>query len=452
MIPKPAPPAPHGQDQRASPNADPLRRAFAEAVGFPLDAAVPPLDRAKVQAMAEEEASFGAVGFNDRGLTSGMRLHLLEPVLRGLAAWRDTRAAFDRELEPFRTDLEALARLGQQLDDQKLKTEHAIADVDRRAASDKRYVTARENWDDSRRRYDQFRARHGNRDAVTWGGSLPYWVTLLAVFAAEWLINYDVVLQFFGIPAIAFGTTAVLGLLVAFAAHVHGMVWRQWSYRFGQHRMAADRSGDWRNLSLASLALTLVLLAAGWMRYIAAVKAVGSGAASNLLGAEAGIDVDPSRDVLVSLLANLGAWLAGCFLSLFAHDPDPEHMSATKQKARWDRRYARADARYVDERKTIWAKLERDGKQVEAAGTTRRQAVGPQEDMLRQVNAHEAALLASLASTLRRSAETYRDALVRAGATRDLRFVSSPQQTPLTPFDVRAMTIQIDPEFIRAQG
>ena len=449
MIPQPAPAAPHRPADAST--SDPLRRAFAAAIAFPLDAGVPTLDRAKIQALADEEASFGAVGFNERGLTSGMRLHLLEPVLRGLGAWRDTRATFDRELEPFRTDLEALARLGQQLDQQKAKTRDAIADVDRRAASDKRYVTARQNWEDSSRRYDVFRARHGNRDAITWGGSFVYWITLLAVFAAEWLINYDVVLQFFGIPAIAFGTTAVLGLLVAFASHIHGMVWRQWSYRFGQHRISSDRAGDWRNLSLATLALTLVLLAAGWMRYIAAVKAGGSGT-GNLLGAEAGLDIDPSRDVLVSLLANLGAWLAGCFLSLFAHDPDPEHMSATKQKHRWDRRYARADRRYVDERKTIWAKLERDGKQIEAAGLTRRQAVGAQEDMWRQVDAHEAALLGSLASTLRRSAETYRDALLRAGNARELRFLASPQQTPLTPFDVRAMTIAIDADFIRAQG
>lgn len=440
-------------EPRAPSSDHPLRQAFRAAIAFPVAGVAAMPDRAHVEKLAEEEAQFGTVGLTERGLSSGMALGLLEPVGRTLRAWREARAPFDHELEPFRPDLEALARHAADLARQAAARDTALADVARRSNERSSYVATRQRYHESKIRFEEARGREGNRDARTWGGSITYWVALLAIFAAEWLINYDTVLQFFGVRAIAFGTTAVLALLIAFAAHEHGQIWKQWSYRFAQHRTSAERWSDRRNFALATLALYLVLGAAGWMRYIYASKALGLVSPSgNLLGAEAGIDIDPIRDVLVSLLANIGAWLVGVFIALFAHDRDPDLVDATTQWERWRRRFERADRRYVDERATTQAKYERERKQTETEATTRRQRVGPQEDMRRQVYAHEGAVVASLASQLRAAAELYRDGLVRIAATRNLAFVRAPQQTSMTGFEVRTMPIQIDEEFVRAQG
>jgi hypothetical protein len=49
---------------------------------------------------------------------------------------------------------------------------------------------------------------------------------------AEWLINYDVFFVFSGVAAIAAGAAIIMGVLLAFAAHGHGLLFKQSSYRF----------------------------------------------------------------------------------------------------------------------------------------------------------------------------------------------------------------------------
>ena len=43
------------------------------------------------------------------------------------------------------------------------------------------------------------------------------------------------------------------------------------------------------------------------------------------------------RDVLISLLANVAAWIVGVFLSYMSHDDDPDYAGATRQ---WNRSHA----------------------------------------------------------------------------------------------------------------
>ena len=154
---------------------------------------------------------------------------------------------------------------------------------------------------------------------------------MLCIGIAEWLINYDTFFLFFQVPAIAAGTTIMLGVLLAFAAHGHGTLLRQWSHRFGRigrRRSGAATGGCWRWRACRSL---IVLGAAGASRYAAAMRALTSQPQFNILGAEAAVVVDPLRDVLLSLLANIAAWLVGVFIAYVAHDADPEYMEATHE-------------------------------------------------------------------------------------------------------------------------
>ncbi len=114
-----------------------------------------------------------------------------------------------------------------------------------------------------------------------------YWLMLLCLGVAEWLINYDVFLKFTNVTAIAVGATVVMGLLLAFAAHGHGMLLRQWSYRFGQDKDVMDRRSDWRLLALATFSLAVVLATAMGSRYLVVVHQMAGQNAPNLLGADA---------------------------------------------------------------------------------------------------------------------------------------------------------------------
>ena len=142
-----------------------------------------------------------------------------------------------------------------------------------------------------------------------------YLLALACVGITEWLINYTTFFLFFGIPAIAAGTTLILAGLLAFASDGHGAILKQWTHRFGHHAERIKRIADWRYLALATLALLVVLAAAGGSRYMAALRVMREQAGPNILGSDVAVQSDPGIDVLLSLLANLAAWLVGIFLA-----------------------------------------------------------------------------------------------------------------------------------------
>jgi hypothetical protein len=64
-----------------------------------------------IQEYAAEEAAFGRIIIDDRGLSAGMRLHLTEPVRTLFGHWREARTPFDQLLIPHIKDIEAIDRL-----------------------------------------------------------------------------------------------------------------------------------------------------------------------------------------------------------------------------------------------------------------------------------------------------------------------------------------------------
>jgi hypothetical protein len=275
---------------------------------------------------------------------------------------------------------------------------------------------------------------------------------MLCVGATEWLINYDTFFGFFQVPAIAAGTTIVLALLLAFAAHGHGTLLKQWSHRFGRHRTPTERRGDWRLLALASVSLAIVLAAAGGSRYAAAIRALSSQPQFNILGAEAAVVVDPLRDVLLSLLANVAAWLVGVFLAYVAHDADPEYMEATHERGRARRAFNRRRARVIRDIDSIRARF---GKQITEKGNaarSRSRGVEEQRNLLLQVREHDRAVIAGLQSALHATVEQYRDALVRIGAQQRgaLVFVRTGTGAALSPQEYKDRPIRIDADLVRS--
>ena len=410
---------PGGGEQAGTARSNALVDALGIVAAFPPGrAAVLHAEPAALAAAASAEAASGRVSLDGRHLTAGERLTVIQPARHFVAEWRDNRSAFDLAVEPFRADIAAAAALEAEAAGLERRMHDELAAVERRAEDDHAWRETRDRYAEARGRFDASRLAQGNRDANMRSHHVLYWAALVLVGAAEWLINYDTLAMFFGIPAMAIGATAILAFAMAFASHAHGIVWKQWSHRFGRHRSALQRSSDYRLLGLGTLALLFVLLFAGFSRFSVVMHQAASGPAQNILGADAQIAFDPGRDVLISMLANLLAWLVGTFVSFLCHDENPDHMAATAQFNHWQGRFLAVERPYREEREVIAARAERELAQARASAEARRVRVRPQTDMLAQVQAHELAILRSVHAAVMRNLATYRAALAdRAAVT-----------------------------------
>jgi len=328
---------------RTAPPAEaPLLAALEGALRFPLSRAAEAQPApALLRERALEEAAFGRIVVDERGLTAGMRLNVIEPQRGVLVAWAGERKEFDRLLAPEMPHVRALEKIEQEIAELVQKRDAQIEREKNKLESDTRYQQIVARRDVAKRRFDLKSAENGQRPANLRGYHWIYVIAMLCIGVAEWLINYDTFFQFFEVPAIAAGATAILGLLLAFAAHGHGTLLRQWAHRFGAHRPDIERGADWRLLAFATFSLLLVLAAAGASRYEAVARIAAGQSGTNLLGPEAAIVVHPVREVLFSLLANVGAWAVGVFLAYFAHDSDPDFMDAAQEWRIVEQIYAR---------------------------------------------------------------------------------------------------------------
>ncbi len=412
-------------------------------------------DPADLAAAAAEEARSGQIALDPRGLSAGERLAIIQPARQIVADWRATRSAFDVALEPSMPDLEAANALEAETAALETRAREELDTITRRADSDHAWRETSDRYAEARIRFDASRLAHGNRDANMRAHHPLYWLALVGVGAAEWLINYDTLDMFFGIPAMAIGATAIIALAMAFASHAHGIVWKQWSHRFGRHRDAGQQAVSQRLLGIGTLSLLFVLLFAGFARFSVVMHQVSAQPAQNILGAQASVTIDPSRDVLISMLANLLAWLVGCFLSFSCHDEDPGHMAATRQFGHWQRRFLRADRPYHQEREVSSARAERELAERRATAEARRARVRPQSEMLAQVQAHELAVIRAVQSAILRNLAAYRAALaeeaIRTGATitRDAENAAEPPAN-LDPRALRTAPHRIDIAYVEA--
>ena len=401
---------------------------------------------------AGQEAAFGRISVSDDGLTAGMRLHVIEPARATLAEWRQTRRRFDVAIEPKMRAIRAAQEAEKEIisaRDRAARDEH---DAEQSLEADQNYVRVRDNFRIAETRFQQIRTNHENRDANMMAYHPAYWMALLCIGVAEWLINYDVFFLFAGVIAVAAGATVVMGVLLAFAAHGHGLLFKQWSYRFGDHREQIDRRGDWRLLALSTFSLLIVLGAAAGSRYAAVMHQLAGQPSINLLGADVQVAVDPMRDVLLSLLWNVMAWAVGVFIAYMAHDKDPEFMDATHQYAIALRRYNRLRRPVVNKTRQIRARLTKDIERSEAAARTKTADVANERQLLDQVNAHEGALVNALTSVVRGNAQTYHDSLAQLGASQrgavTIERVGQ-RSGQITVADFRNEAVHISPDMIR---
>jgi hypothetical protein len=432
---------------------DELKLAYDAAMAFPVEQveslrATP--ERLMEQASAE--AAFGRISINEDGLTAGMRLHVLEPARGTLAQWRQTRRRFDVAIEPRMRAIRAVQDVENEITAARERAERDQQDAEAKLEADEHYRRVRNEFRMAETRFRDIKANHANRDANMAAWHPAYWVALLCIGVAEWLINYDVFFLFAGVIAIAAGATAVMGVLLAFAAHGHGSLFKQWSYRFGEHREAIDRLGDWRLRALSTFSLLIVLGAATGSRYAAVMHQMSGQPAMNLLGADAQVSVDPMRDVLLSLLWNLMAWAVGVFIAYLAHDTDPDFMDATHQFNTTHRRYRRLRRPFVNRVRQIKARLTKDIERLESSARTKAADVGAERGLLEQIDKHEAALLAALTAVVRTNAQHYHASLAQLAASQRGTVTIErvgPRAGQISVGDFRNEAVTVTPELIR---
>ncbi len=409
----------------------------------------------RLRELAGEDAAFAEIAVDDRGLTAGAYRSLVQPGRALFARWREARAGFDTAVEPAMPDIMAAERLEGEIAERARRRDDARAQAEQGWEASRRNVEIRTRWEEAGARFRRARLAHGDRAANMRAYNPAYWVAMLCIGVAEWLINYDTFFLFIGVPAIAAGATVVLGVLLALSAHGHGEILKQWSYRFGQHQGRMSRVSTWRLLGLATLGLAIVLLAAGASRYAAALRVMSAQPAANILGVQAVVEVDPLRDVLISLLANLGAWVVGVFLSYLCHDPDPELMDATRQHQRASRAFYRARRGVDGEIRAIEGSFEKEVAEMRRSALARAAAVKAERDMFDQVNKREEGIVDAILGAMRANAEAYRDALAglvlaRPGQVALVRRGDSGPAAPITAHEYRAIQPRLDAGLLRA--
>ena len=439
------------RDERPGSPAFDLKTNFETAMAFPPERARGLAQtRETMAALASQEAAFRVISIDEANLTAGARLHVLEPARTVLADWRQARAPFDRAIAPAIPAINAVRDVEQQIARLDAGKQAALLQAEHKLEQEQRYVAVKDRYETSHELFSRLRAGRNNLDANMGFYNPLYWVALLAIGGAEWLINYNVFFMFMGIPALAAGTTLVLGVLLAFSAHAHGSLLKQWSHRFGAARRSIDRHGDWRMLALSTFSLLIVLVAAGGSRYAAVTSSLAGQMSDNLAGADALIQSHPLRDVLLSLLANVAAWAVGVFIAYMAHDVDPEYMQATRQDRIWGRRYHRFRAPTDDEKHTTEAQFEKRVRELRATAATQAAGVRREHELLVQVEKHEAAVVAAAASQVATNAGTYHDALAELLISMQRECRIRRGEAEISAYDFKALRPQIRAADLRA--
>lgn len=346
-------------------DAQKIDQAYNEALSFsPSDVTGVSLSEEQIQEFAAQEVAYGKISVDGNGWTTGMRARLIPPVREALNLWGQKMGRFMTALQPHMEAIHAVEKLLGEVEAIRAKGEQQVDALRQEAEIDVQYKNAREELKIIEQRYNEASIRAGHRKPNMMAYSPVYWLFLIMIGGAEWLINYETFFQFFHVVAMAAGTTLILGLLLAFSAHGHGTILRQWTIRFGQDVHKGDRWGDYRLLILSTLAVTIVVGAAGGSRYAWAMNALAALPTDSIIPGMSMPQVSPLRDVLLSLLGNVGAWIVGVFIAYLFHDRDPHLMDWTRQQQRARKRVHKLSGPYDDRIKTAKARAEKEVEEI----------------------------------------------------------------------------------------
>lgn len=424
----------------------PLNEAYAQVMAYSLTSLRNGnLNPERLAKSAYEETSFGQVTVDSYGVTSGMRVAVISPAEEEISRWRDLLNRFDVALQPFKDALDGVKNLQNEVVEVKTKKEDRLAAIEEELRGDPKYHNIDENYQRSRQRYNDFRDKYKNRSATMFCKTWPYPILLFLVLLTECFVNYHSFNMFWGVPAVALGTTIILGILLALAAHLHGELIKQWSNLFAPSRSSAERWGAWRMFGISTAALAIVLGFTGWARWAAAIESIHGQDVGSVLGDIGIVQVNPMRDVFISLIANVGAWMVGVIISYAGHDPDPEYMVITKQFQGHQKAWEKMQAVMKSRRQQVIAAADKEIEDKDNAVKTRLGSVKTQMDMSTQVEIRNESIMHDWRQSVQVAGEVYRDNIVKASVANkgQVTLVDKETGRNITPFDYKNMNLNL---------
>jgi hypothetical protein len=343
-------------------NLDDLRAA-AESVRKCSDIATPPAPFTddEIATFGLADARLGGIVVDQNGLSQAFRSELFTRTRSYLEPLFQAKLDFVDRFQPYQTTLDTYQSIPATIAKIERERDEKIAEERVRLENDRiweEYFRTKSKYDDQVERHSSLPKLQTKSTWFPLGVNPWYAMALTLIGMAEWFINYDTLFLFFGVPIISIGSTFVLAAALAFIAHQHGEDLKQWKRKFGPGVERKNR--PYGVLILATVGLIGLLIVVGWMRYQSLYSVMQVQPKANILGTDLSIRIDPVREVVISLGANLIAWLVGVFISYFAHDPDPVYVANAMDFKRAEIRYVRRKARFdraADQLKHRYAEL-----------------------------------------------------------------------------------------------
>jgi hypothetical protein len=328
--------------------ADSLKQYCEEAI--PLV----PISEDEIGTIVAAEIGQGAIMLDNDGLISGARNILYARIKTYLQDFEKVRQAFNAKFQPFQGQITIYEAIPATIAKLAADGEAEIAELKRALDNDR----VGEDYRNDKARYDDQLARHAHRPnmkAVSvkfpFDVNPIYLVIMLLLGTAEWFINYDTLFEFFGIPIIAIGATLILALCLAVIAHQHGVDLKQWKKKFGPG--VENKNRPYGVFLLATAGLIGLITVTGWMRFQSLESVIQSQSGANIIGTQYTVQIDPEREVIISLGANALAWLVGVFISYFAHDPDPTYVHTAVDFLKAEKKFKKKKAEFDKEANRI---------------------------------------------------------------------------------------------------
>jgi hypothetical protein len=187
-----------------------------------------------------------------------------------------------------------------------------------------------ERFSTARLEFNTLEARHGRKPTPP--RPILYVLGLLGLVTLEAFINFESFMKvpYITSPFLASGATLAVALAIAFAAHFHGVIFKQWNYLFspqdpGDRSHVSRRNDAIRRSGAGAVLLVIALLMVAGSRYyylreyIMQARILGSTPPSMLGG------------ITFMLFGNMIAYLGGVLLSYSLHDHDPNYAEKDRE-------------------------------------------------------------------------------------------------------------------------
>lgn len=387
---------------------------FNTIISFRLPAQEHPEILKQISCDAEQEArSTQPLLLSELSMTSGMRSSCLNPAFSVLANFNEHQDAFEIALSPHNEKMTMLENIETEINKLKSEAEKAEHQAESIFAADNKYNDAEREFKESDSLYRQMFLEKNSIDAKDFPLFL-YLPLLVGVGIVEWAINYMAVLEQYGTPALAMGITAVLGITVACASHVHGTRLKQSEHYFGPAAVPEKKRRELIMVPSAAFALLIAFGFVGWNRYLWAL--------ANLKHSMGQFNIEQStsplastgdlwQKVLITMAANILVYLIGAAIAYWVHDPDPDYTTRLRKQKKSQKVWNSWRAKVNDRVKVIRAQLEMkiEAKRNVARGL--REEYKPFIDMKTQIDKRSAQIRGQAVDFINGLIRTYRTQL-----------------------------------------